>query len=222
MILDGPLGKAKYHAIRIEFQESGSPHVHSFIWIFNAPNIENETTYIEFIEKTINAQLSDHLNDPELFELVKTYQVHTHSSTCWKYNKNECRFSYDRYFTEKTIIAKPLDSKFSNEEKQDILTWRNTLLSQFKSYIDNNFYPAKVNVIDQTKDNFIQPLSVKEILDELKISKNDYYRTLPISNNEDLELHLKREPNSCFVNNYLDIGLQPWQVIINIQLVFND
>ena len=51
IILDGPLGKTKYYAIRIEFQERGSPHVHSFIWIFNAPNTENETAYIEFIEK---------------------------------------------------------------------------------------------------------------------------------------------------------------------------
>ena len=47
IILDGPLTKAKYFAIRMEFQERGSPHVHSFIWIFNAPNIENEATYIE-------------------------------------------------------------------------------------------------------------------------------------------------------------------------------
>ena len=75
IILDGPFRKTKYYAIRIEFQESGSPHVHSFIWIFNAPNIENEATYIEVIEKTINAQLPDHLNEPELFELVQTYQI---------------------------------------------------------------------------------------------------------------------------------------------------
>ena len=40
----------KYYAIRIEFQESGSPHARSFIWIFNAPNIQNEIAYIEFIE----------------------------------------------------------------------------------------------------------------------------------------------------------------------------
>ena len=53
IILGGPLGKTKYYAIRIEFQERGSPHVHLFIWIFNAPNIENEAAYIEFIEKTI-------------------------------------------------------------------------------------------------------------------------------------------------------------------------
>ena len=62
------------------------------------------------------------MSDPELFELVKTYQVHTHSRTYWKYNKNEFRFSYGRCFTEKTIIAKLLDYKFSNEEKQEVLT----------------------------------------------------------------------------------------------------
>ena len=30
----------------------------------------------------------------------------------------------------------------------------NTLLRRVKSYIDDNLYPAKVNVIDPTKDNF--------------------------------------------------------------------
>ena len=70
IILDGPLEKTRYYAIRIEFQERDSPHVHSFIWIFNALNIENEAAYIDFIEKTINAQLSDHFNGPKLFELI--------------------------------------------------------------------------------------------------------------------------------------------------------
>ena len=40
------------------------------------------------------------------------------------------------------------------------------LLKQIKSYIDNNPNPAKLNVIGPTKDNFTQPLSIKEILDE--------------------------------------------------------
>ena len=59
--------------IHIEFQERGCPHAHAFIWIFSAPNIENEAAYAEFIEKKISAQLPDQLNDSELFELVKTY-----------------------------------------------------------------------------------------------------------------------------------------------------
>ena len=49
IILDGPLSKTKYYAVRTEFQERGSSHVHSYIWIFNAPNIENKAAYIDFM-----------------------------------------------------------------------------------------------------------------------------------------------------------------------------
>ena len=98
------------------------------------------------------------------------------------------------------IIAKLFDCKLRNYEKEEVLKWKNTLLKQVKSYIDNNPNPAKVNVIDPTKYNFTQPLSsVKEILDELEISKLDYYRALAISKDEDLELYLKRQFNSYFV-----------------------
>ena len=64
-------------------------------------------------------------------------------------------------------------SKFSIDEKQKILTQINTLLRQFKGYIYDNLNPAKVNVIYPTKYNFTQPLSVKEVLEKLKFSKND-------------------------------------------------
>ena len=66
----------------------------------------------------------------------------------------------------------------------------------------NNLNPAKANVIDPTKENFTQPLTIKKILDDLKIS-NDYYKVFPILKGEGLVLHLKRQPNSCFVNKFL-------------------
>ena len=56
-------------------------------------------------------------------------------------------------------------------------------------------------MIELLKDNFTHPLSFKEILDELDISKNDYYRDISISKDECLEIHLKKETNSCFFNN---------------------
>ena len=65
------------------------------------------------------------------------------------------------------------------------------MLTQVKSFIDNNLNPAKVNTIDPTKDDFAQPLSIKEIVDDLE-------------KDEDSELQLKRQPNSCFVDNYID------------------
>ena len=43
IVLDGPLGKTKYYALHIELQERGSPHVHAFVWILDAPKISNET-----------------------------------------------------------------------------------------------------------------------------------------------------------------------------------
>ena len=52
----------------------------------------------------------------------------------------------------------------------------------------------KVNVIDPTKDNFTTPLSVKKVLHELEVSRDDYYRALSISKDEDLKLNLKRKP----------------------------
>ena len=93
ILLDGPLGKTKYYALQVEFQERGSPHVHAFIWILNAPKVGNETEYIAFIEKSVSANLPDPVEQPELFELLKLYQSHSHSRTCWKYKKNKYRFS---------------------------------------------------------------------------------------------------------------------------------
>ena len=48
---------------------------------------------------------------------------------------------------------------------------------------------------DPTKDNFTQPLRIQEILDELEIYKDDYYKALSVSKDHDLELHLKKRHN---------------------------
>ena len=53
-------------------------------------------------------------------------------------------------------------------------------------------------------------------------TKEDYYRALSISKNDDLELHLKRQTNSCFVNKYFDVGLKAWQANMDIRPVFNE
>ena len=123
--------------------------------------------------------------------------------------------------TEKTVTAKPLDSELTTDEKQGVLAWRKTLLKEVKKYIDDDLNPAKVNVIDPTKDNFTQRLSIQEILDELEVSKDNYYEALTVSKDDDLELHLKRQTNPCFANNYFDDGLKACQGNMDIQPVFS-
>ena len=39
---------------------------------------------------------------------------------------------------------------------------------------------------------------------------------------DDYELHLIRPPNSCFINNYFDLGLRAWQANMNIQPAFDE
>ena len=72
IVLDGPLGKTNYHTIIVDFQVRGSPHVHSFIWILNAPQLssDNKPLYTEFIR----TNLTDADKEPEPFDLVKNYQ----------------------------------------------------------------------------------------------------------------------------------------------------
>ena len=149
----------------IEFQKRGSGHVYSFIWNLNAPNIENKAAFINFIEKTINAQLPDPPNDPELFELVKTSKF----MLTQKFAGNTTKMNTGQFHTEKTTNGKPLDSELTNDEKLEVLAWIKALLKKVKKYIDDNLDPAKVNVIAPTKDNFTQPLCIQEILDELDI-----------------------------------------------------
>ena len=47
------------------------------------------------------------------------------------------------------------------------------------------------------------------------------YKALSISDDNDFQIHLRRPPNSCFVNNYFDEGLMAWKANIDIQPVFN-
>ena len=64
------------------------------------------------------------MEQPELFELVKLYQIHSHARTSWKYKKNKCRFSSGRFFTDRTIIYKPLNSDIPQDERDKIMSWQ--------------------------------------------------------------------------------------------------
>ena len=86
IVLDGPLGKVKYHAIRVEFQVRGSPHVHSFLWIIDAPILtkDNIDEYVWFVDSIVKAFVPDPNENIKFFNLVTTYQVHSHSKSYWK------------------------------------------------------------------------------------------------------------------------------------------
>ena len=76
--------------------------------------------------------------------------------------------------------------------------------------------------IDPSKENHQPPLTIKEILLELSISTEEYYRALSISEDIDYPPHLIWPPNLCFVNNYFRDGLKAWQANMDIHPVFSE
>lgn len=59
-----------------------------------------------------------------------------------------------------------------------------------KKYIDPEFYPAKINVIDSEKENYKPIPTIEKSLLKLYKSKEDYYHDLPFSVDDDYEPHL--------------------------------
>ena len=80
IVVDSPLGKTKYYATRVEFQVRGSPHVHCFLWVANAPvlTLKNKEEYEAFVDQIVHAFLPDRNENPELHDLVKLCQLHRH------------------------------------------------------------------------------------------------------------------------------------------------
>ena len=91
-----PLGEIVDFFSRIEFQSRGSVHMHSFLWIKNAPdlNCDDHATIVEFIDSIISTELPSKIEDEELYNLVSSLQVHHHSFTCQRRRTTRCRFGF--------------------------------------------------------------------------------------------------------------------------------
>ena len=87
--------------------------------------------------------------------------------------------------------------------------------------LSKNLNPKKQNILDPRKEKFVVMPTISEILQQLNITPEDYYNALFISIDNDFQIHLKRQPNECFINFYLVEGLQAWEANIDIQPVFN-
>ena len=90
----------------VEFEISGSRHVHSFIWIINVSKLSSEN--IDENTKCRDGLLKANLPDPEtdsvLQDLTNTYQIHWHSKSYRKYENDRYRIYFGRFFTKGAII----------------------------------------------------------------------------------------------------------------------
>ena len=122
----------------------------------------------------MSANMPDITENVLLHNLVEKFQIHSHSKSCRKYNKNECRFGFGHFFCTRTIIAEPLKIVFkkiidSVPLLKFVYTALNDLFSAFVGKEKKFSKPVlvKVNTIsDLEKLGFITEENL-EILDEL-------------------------------------------------------
>ena len=222
IVLNGSLGKVIHYAIRVEFQVRGSPHIHSLLWVENAPILSEYTKneYVDFVDNVIKCNLPN-TDNSNLFKLVKTYQTHNHSKSCRKYKNVDCRYSFGKFFCDRTIIAEPLSDDFSSDQKNTILAFKKIILNNVKKYIDDNLNPKYKNIHDPFRNDYQQPKTISQILEELEIDEEEYYGCLSTSSDSSFQIHFKRSPESCFTNNFFEDGILAWEANIDIQPVLD-
>ena len=193
----------------------GSPHLHALIWTSDCPKLTNANIeeYVKYVDKHVQACLPDKNNAPELHELVKTYQKHTHSRTCRKYRHIQCRFNFGQFFTKQTIVAEPLSTDLTADVREEILWKRSAIVTSVKDKINE--------VLNPGNPNYDPHLNDKHVLELAGISEMNYYWALSVSGDSDHELHLKRSVDSCFINNYFIAGIKGFSANVDLQPVFN-
>ena len=86
--------------------------------------------------------------------------------------------------TDWIIIDCPLSRNLSSFKRKDFLNQRNEILKVVSGYINEELNPGKRNIYVPTRENYIEPNSIKEIL-SLKYSEDRYYKALEISEDND-------------------------------------
>ena len=80
-----PVGQVIEYAIKIEFQERGSPHAHCLLWVEDAPKIDvdDDNVICNFIDKYASGMVPcDGEGTRHIRELVRKFETHSHSSYC--------------------------------------------------------------------------------------------------------------------------------------------
>ena len=151
----------------------------------------NVDKYVSFVDKIVHTYLPNKHENLDLHKLVKLYQLHRHPKTCHKYRNHGCRFHFGKLFSNQTIAAKPFQSDMSGNMKHPVFNKRKDVLSKVKDYINNHLNPAKASYYDSSRDTFMNLKSVSEVLEIINVTEEEYKSALPISDDQEFQLHLK-------------------------------
>ena len=184
----------EHYVYRVEFQMRGLPHIHGAGWLRSDliqhcldedglftqdPNKEKDV--IDLIDDWISCSLKT--GDPKLDRIVEDVNTHKgHTKSCRKHG-TKCRFNFPRPPSNKTILAKPIDSIFPNmseKKRTKILEFAKNVMPIVKTALEEieekdqdfnddleKFLDEKCN-LGKTFAEFFQKLQLPEKTEELR------------------------------------------------------
>jgi hypothetical protein len=202
-----PLGKIVDFFYRIEFQQRGSPHMHSIIWVEGAPKLDIDTDQqiAEFVDRYISCEIPSELTEMELHTLVGTLQKHSHSKSCWKKKKNDCRYHFPKAPSPRTMVSRKYEGPEDMspaQEKQKMQVYKDVLCKVHEELAINN------------------ERTLGELLAAAKVPLQLYDEALKYSSVQPT-IVLKRQPKESSINNYNRNVLRYWQANLDLQYIID-
>lgn len=197
----------KYRVIdyyfRIEFQMRGSPHVHMFLWLENAPKYNKDNPFsrnasVKFIDEFITCSYNE--INPYI-----SFQTHKHKPQCYKTKgKNKrCRFNIPFPVFSQTTILDP----FEPEEE----------IHRSKASGDFKCIQAYMEILFKNSKR----ISFADILNELQLTESEYLLAIR-SSLKTSKVFLKRSSLEVGINYYNTDILNVFEANIDIQFILNE
>ena len=208
-------GDVEHYTYRIEFQVRGMPHVHGVFWLkkeiiekYKTNDEYDDIKVVELIDQWISCSLDTGIE--KLDQLVAEVNVHGHTKSCQK-GKSFCRFNFPRLPSNETLIAGPLESNLSEEDKEETLLKYNNILD----FVKNKLKTLSDEDIDELYNN-----DLETFLKELDIDYEDYKKALRTSERGKIVI-MKRKLKERNVNNYNKEWLLAWKGNLDIQFCYD-
>ena len=210
-------GEVEHFAYRIEFQIRGMPHVHGVFWLrkdimekYMVDEEYDDKEITKLIDKWISCSL-DTGND-ELNKLVSEVNVHSHTSSCQR-GTLACRFNFPKLPSDETLIASPLPTNLSDEEREEILSESKAILAVVKEKLDIK------NLTDEDIDKKYKN-DLKSFLKDLDIDYEAYKKAIRISERGKIVV-LKRTLKERNVNNFNKEWMLAWRANLDLQFCYD-
>ena len=154
----------------------------------------------------------------ETARIARLVNTHSHTYTCTKKERENCRFHFPRFPSERTIIRRPWRLNKDTEERRKELK---LILKGVQEVLQNEEVMKALTEACKEEQDYDRRLSqgIDLLLNAAKVSHNDYYEALSYGAGYGV-IH-KRGVEEIFVNPYNIEWLRAWDANIDFSFAFD-